>query len=65
MRLTLDAWAAREFAPGSIPPKTTLWRWAREGKIPATKLGRRYYVDQGFRVSTGNSRADNILDRYS
>lgn len=61
MKMTLDQWAAREFHQNSLPPKTTLWRWVREGKIPAARMGRRYYVPSDFTLGTGNALADRIL----
>jgi hypothetical protein len=44
--LTVDEYIERKYAPKSRPPKTTVWRWIRLGKIPARKEGRRYYIDE-------------------
>jgi len=42
---TLDRWVERHFHEGSRPARSTVWRWIREGKLPATKIGRRYYIN--------------------
>lgn len=44
---TVDEWINQTFNPRSRPKRSTVWRWIREGRIPARKLGRRYYIEQG------------------
>ena len=41
---TVDEWIETNFAEGSQPAKTTVWRWIREGKLPARRMGKRYYL---------------------
>ena len=41
---TVDEWIETNFAEGSRPAKTTVWRWIREGKLPARRIGKRYYL---------------------
>jgi hypothetical protein len=48
MNLTIEQWIAREFEPDSRPPIATVRRWIREGKVPATKMGRRLYINLGI-----------------
>jgi hypothetical protein len=59
--LTVDEYIERKYAPKSRPPKTTVWRWIRLGKIPARKEGRRYYIDEQALKLTGNKIVDNVL----
>ena len=40
--LTLEQ-VVESFFSGPVP-KTTLWKWVREGRLPAVRVGRRYYV---------------------
>ncbi len=46
MKITLEAWAKKEFSPP--PDIATLRRWARDGAIhPApVKVGRTWYVER-------------------
>lgn len=47
MKLILpSSWAAKYFEEGSIPPEVTLARWMRDGKVPARKVGGKWYVDE-------------------
>lgn len=64
MNLTVENWISREFTPGSRPKRTLVWRWIREGVVPAAKLGKRYYIPADFSLSnnTGNELVDRILN---
>lgn len=64
MNLTVQEWAKREFTTGSRPQPHAIWRWIREGRIPATKLGKRYFIPASFTLNgrTGNALADKILE---
>ena len=39
-------WSAKYFAEGSQPSEVTLARWMRDGKVPARKVGGKWYVDE-------------------
>ena len=45
MKLTIPAWIEREFSPDSRPTVNTVRRWARNGKIPTTRVGKQLYID--------------------
>lgn len=61
--VTVEQYIEKTFAPGSRPPKNTVWYWIRTGKLPARKHGRRYYIDEAqVKESTGNDIADRILN---
>lgn len=59
--ITVDEYIERKYAPRSRPPKRTVWRWIRLGKIPARKEGRRYYIDEKALELTGNPLVDKVL----
>lgn len=56
-KIPLPAWAASQWDPP--PPRETLWRWARMGRIapPPQKVGRQYYVDPQAKYVDRNGRA--------
>jgi len=54
--LTLEQMVEEYFA--RPVPKTTLWKWVREGRIAAIRIGRRYYIkpaDAQMFVSQGTA----------
>lgn len=51
-----------QFTDDSRPKLDTVRRWIREGKLPAVKHGRKYYIDTDkLKPSTGNALADKVL----
>lgn len=44
MKVTLDQWIKKEFAPGSRPHINTVRRWCVNGDVPACKIGNNWYV---------------------
>lgn len=40
------AWSEKYFAPESHPSDFVMRRWAREGGIPAKKIGKTWFVDE-------------------
>jgi excisionase family DNA binding protein len=43
-RQTVEQFIKDHFEAESRPRKATVWRWIRDGKLRATKLGRHYYI---------------------
>lgn len=43
--LTVEQWVEQRFEAGSRPSKRTVWRWIRDGRLPAERIGKRYYID--------------------
>ena len=66
MNLTVVEWMNREFTEGSRPRPNVVWRWIREGRMPATKLGKRYYIPSDYTLAgrTGDPLADKILESH-
>lgn len=63
MRLmTPDAWALKYFSEESRPPAVTLRRWLRDGKVPARKIGGKWYVDEHVWLANGNELVLRILN---
>ncbi len=60
--IDIDEYRDTYFSPRSRPPKNTVRLWIREGKLPAEKHGRKYYIDTDkIGPSTGNKLADRVL----
>jgi predicted site-specific integrase-resolvase len=62
MLLSLEAWLAQTYAPGSEPSRVTVWRWIREGKIAPMpqKQGRAYYFKAEARYKDGTRLVERI-----
>lgn len=57
---TLEEFRDTWFSPESKPSLQIIRGWARNGKLPVVKFGKRYYV-QTEKLPTGNAMADKIL----
>ncbi len=60
---TVDEWIENNFSQGSRPAKTTVWRWIREGKIPGTRMGKRYYLRSDTSVPEANQLSARVTAR--
>ena len=61
MLITVEEYIERTFSEKSRPHKTTVWRWIREGKIAATKQGKRYYINDKIVNLTDNPLVNRVL----
>jgi len=63
--ITIKEYIEKYFSEESRPNKNSVWRWVRDGILPAQKLGKRYYIDTDVldkKRRTGNRLADKILN---
>jgi hypothetical protein len=47
---TVEDWTESNFDEDSRPKRHTVWRWIREGRLQAVKIGRRYYINPEARI---------------
>jgi hypothetical protein len=47
--VTVETWIKEKFEIPR-PSKRTVWRWIRDGKLEAKKIGRRYYLTEESKV---------------
>jgi predicted site-specific integrase-resolvase len=62
MLLSLEAWLAQTYAPGSEPSRVTVNRWVRQGMIypMPVKHGGRYYFRPDARYKDGTRLVERI-----
>lgn len=58
-------WADKTFDPDSRPSEITLMRWMRDGKIPARKVGGKWYVDEHAWLAGDDELVRRVLDEAS
>lgn len=64
--MTIEQYRAEYYADASAPPLNTVRQWIRDGRLPAEKRGKRYYIDTDkLPPATGNALADRVLRRSS
>lgn len=61
MLTTVDNWRTRYFSRQSRPPRQTVLRWLREGKLPARKVGGRWYIDEAAWLANGDPLVESVL----
>lgn len=59
--MTVEEYMRRRYTSESMPPKHRIWRHIREGRIPAIKEGKQYYIDEKALSLTGNDLVDKVL----
>lgn len=58
-------WAEKHFDPDSRPPEVTIMRWLRQGKLPARKVGGKWYVDEHAWLAGDDELVRRVLDAAS
>ena len=57
-----EPFCEKYFSPGSQPPRATLHRWLRTGKIRgATKVGGKWYVDEDLWLADNDPLVEMVL----
>lgn len=44
--MSVESYIEKYFDEGSRPSKQAVWRWIRQGLLPAKRLGKRYYIHE-------------------
>jgi len=60
--MTVEEWIETRFADGSRPTKRTVWRWIRNGHLPATRIGKRYYLRHDAMPVTYTTSCSALVD---
>lgn len=64
MRLIeLHAWSEKYFVPEGRPSGFVARRWAREGRIPARKIGKAWYVDEHAWLASDDPDTADLVQR--
>ncbi len=61
--LELPAWAEKYFAPESRPSDFVARRWARQGRIPAKKIGKAWFVDEHAWLAANDPDTADLVQR--
>ncbi|HEY9255775.1 MAG TPA: hypothetical protein VIP30_14700 [Stenotrophomonas sp.] len=59
--MTVSAWSAKYFAPGSAPAELTIRRWLQNGVLPGRKVGGNWYVDDHAWAAGGHELVMRVL----
>jgi len=61
--MTVGDYLDRFYTASSRPNKYTVYRWIKNGILPAEKRGKQYYIDTDkIKQNTGNDIANRILN---
>ena len=63
--VTVEQWIEQRFSEGSRPSKRTVWRWIRDGRLPAERMGKRYFIALDATPTTAQPEWASLVGRVA